>query len=124
MTTALGISRAGFSVFLISTRNASVGIADMLQRTGAAHVFVSSDVSMQVLIANTLALLSESGLRITQHTMPVFEDLYSPTPDPLGLFESDVDLAVLRNMGGVQKFFLHSSGEFTIYFVYKLISTT
>lgn len=103
------MSKAGFSVFTISTRNSSAAVANMLQGTGAEHLFVSPDTSMQAVAADALGTLAKSGITIAQHAMPVFEDLYPAEPDPCSPFEGVMDLP--GNTGGTLELILHSSGK-------------
>ncbi len=108
-TTAIGIMRAGCTLFLVSTRNAPAAIADMLQRTGAIHIIVSGDSFMQGIADEALAILSASGVHVAQHAMPTFEDIYSDELDPQSPFAVEVELPQKFHIKA-HGIILHSSG--------------
>ena len=110
-TTVIGTLKAGFTLFLISPRNAPVAVADMLQRTGATHILVSLDASMQGLAKEAIAILKESGTHVAQHAMPVFEDLYPGKPDPSSPFEANVEMCTSYDVAG-PAVIMHSSGKY------------
>ncbi|KAF8880544.1 hypothetical protein BD779DRAFT_1675887 [Infundibulicybe gibba] len=79
-----GIMRAGYLAFPISPRNSDVGVANLLQKTGAQHVFVSQDQAMQKLISSARERAAEGDASISIDVLPVpsFEELYVPSnPD-------------------------------------------
>ena len=77
VTTEVGILRAGFAVFPISTRNSSEAIAHLLKKTGASHLLVGGEPMLQKLAATSLELLRADGHpEIPFSHMPHFEDLY------------------------------------------------
>ncbi|KAH9939795.1 acetyl-CoA synthetase-like protein [Epithele typhae] len=114
LTTILGLLRAGFTGFLVSTRNAPVAVADMMQRTDTALALVSADASMQALARGALELLAESGAsQPMMHVMPTLQDLYPALASggraARSPFESDVVLPdVFPASQGV---IMHSSGS-------------
>ncbi|RPD58184.1 acetyl-CoA synthetase-like protein [Lentinus tigrinus ALCF2SS1-7] len=108
--TALGVMRAGCTLFLVSTRNTPAALVDMFQRTGTAHVLTSSDPFMRQVGEEALKTLDASGVHISDHPAPVFEDIFPETLDPTSPFAVDVEIP--------QKFdvyahgiILHSSGS-------------
>ncbi|KAH9895845.1 acetyl-CoA synthetase-like protein [Cubamyces lactineus] len=89
--TAIGVLRAGCTMFLVSTRNGSAGVVDMVQRTGATHMIVSRDVVIQEIVQDVLSRLPAGQL--TTSDMPLFEDLF-PVDDKAtnSVFEADIEL--------------------------------
>ena len=66
--------RAGYTVFLVSTRNGPAGVADMLQKTNASQMLISPDVAVRQVAHDTIGLLPAGQL--TLQPMPTFEDLF------------------------------------------------
>lgn len=56
-----GIIRAGFPVLLLSPRNSPPALADLLKATNCRMVVHSTDVFVKQTVAETCALLRESG---------------------------------------------------------------
>lgn len=56
----MGIIRAGFVAFPVSTRNSAVGVANLLYETKCEFLFVSEDASMQTLASDALNYLKAS----------------------------------------------------------------
>lgn len=83
--TVLGVLKAGCTAFVISTRNAPVAVADMLKRTGAYDILVSSDPSMQDLASEVASILSRDSLHVVVHPMPMHEELFRSETSPLDL---------------------------------------
>ncbi|KAI0643270.1 acetyl-CoA synthetase-like protein [Trametes meyenii] len=107
--TALGVVRAGCTAFLVSTRNASAGLADMLQRTETAHMFVSRDAVLREVVKDALSRLPEG--QVTVHDALVFDDLFpadGKATDPA--FETKVDLPSTYDLQA-WAIILHSSGS-------------
>ena len=103
ITTSLGVLRAGHSLFLISGRNVSAAVVDMLRKTGCRHIIVSPDSTIQGL---SKAVQGEVD-GVSLHTIPSFGDLYPP-----GAAESAEvagDLPDGYDEGGLA-LILHSSG--------------
>ncbi|KLO13762.1 acetyl-CoA synthetase-like protein [Schizopora paradoxa] len=73
-TFIVGIMRAGFIVFPISTRNSASAIAHLLTKTTVSHLLVGRENALQTLASDSLNLLSD---RPITSTMPTFEDVYS-----------------------------------------------
>ena len=107
--TIIGASRAGVCVFLISTRNAAVAVADMAKRTGLAHLIVSSDAVMNEVADDAIKLLAFDGLELKKHRMPVFEDLFPEVPDMDSLFENKAGLS-RNHESEAYSAIVHSSG--------------
>ena len=74
--TVVGAFRAGFCVFLVSTRNAPSAVADMVKRTGATPLVVSPDVPMTEMADEAVKLLAVDGVEIRRLGMPSFGDLF------------------------------------------------
>ncbi len=108
--TAIGIMRAGCSAFLVSTRNGSDAVADMLRRTEATHIFVSSDTTMQEVSQEALTILANAGQHLIKLPAPTHEDIFSEELDPKSPFMADVQLPTTFDMNAFSNF-LHSSGK-------------
>ncbi|KAI0702388.1 acetyl-CoA synthetase-like protein [Cerioporus squamosus] len=108
--TALGVMRAGCTLFLVSTRNTSAALIDMFQRTNTAHVLISSDPFMRQVGDEALQTLAASGVHITEHSAPIFEDIFTDTLDPASPFVAEV---VIPDKFDVKAhgIILHSSGS-------------
>ncbi|KAJ7689868.1 hypothetical protein B0H17DRAFT_1066000 [Mycena rosella] len=100
------ILRAGMVPFCISPRSAVEGLANMLQQTGAAAVYVSPDSRLQGAIADALAL---SGTQLPVLEMPTFDALQgevdAAAPVPV-LEKASLDSTAL---------ILHSSGSTSVF---------
>lgn len=89
----IGLLRAGIRPFPISIRNSAIGVANLIQQSGASHVFVTSDEAMQSVIKAAFKELKtetsgESGYgqrpppaSISTLPMPTFEVLFPITDD-------------------------------------------
>ncbi|CDO73877.1 hypothetical protein BN946_scf185016.g34 [Trametes cinnabarina] len=89
--TAIGILRAGCTIFLVSTRNGPEGVADMVQRTGTTHMIVSKDHVIREVAQEALRGLPQS--QVTVIDMPAFEDLFPKDGGPANsAFDSDAEL--------------------------------
>ncbi|KAI0677488.1 acetyl-CoA synthetase-like protein [Trametes maxima] len=107
ITTALGILRAGYTMYLISPRNGPAGVEELLRRMGCRHVLVSGDVPMQTLAATAAAGLD--GVQL--HPMPTFEDAYLSVPMGMGDGESPPDDLPSAFDWDAISMILHSSGS-------------
>ncbi|KAI1789126.1 acetyl-CoA synthetase-like protein [Ganoderma leucocontextum] len=108
--TIVGILRSGCTAFLISTRNTSAAVADMLSRTGATHLLVSPDAVMGGIADEAFQSLADLRVHVDRLAMPVFEDLFPETVDPASPFEAEVELPTSYDMEAVAVI-LHSSGS-------------
>ncbi|KAI0822423.1 acetyl-CoA synthetase-like protein [Trametes gibbosa] len=109
VSTTIGVSRAGCIAFLISTRNGAAGVADMLKRTGASQLLVSSDSAMRDLARDALSGLPEAQIAVRD--MPVFEDLFPTGPvSENSPFEREVKFPKPQDMK-TPMVILHSSGS-------------
>ncbi|KAI0370654.1 acetyl-CoA synthetase-like protein [Pilatotrama ljubarskyi] len=107
--TAIGVLKAGCTVFLVSTRNNAAGLTDMMQRTGATQVIVSKDPVICGVVQEALSHLPNG--QVTIRDMPVFEDLFPPsTESPTCAFEADVPLPETHDPNA-WAIILHSSGS-------------
>ncbi|KAJ8453583.1 hypothetical protein ONZ51_g13516 [Trametes cubensis] len=89
--TVIGVMRAGYTVFLVSTRNGPAGVADMLQKTNASQMLISPDVAVRQVAHDTIGLLPAGQL--TLQTMPTFEDLFPKDSKSVDkAFEGGVEL--------------------------------
>ncbi|KAM5540084.1 hypothetical protein V8D89_006224 [Ganoderma adspersum] len=108
--TVVGALRAGFCTFLISTRNASSAVADMVKRTGATHLVVSPDVPMSEMADEAIKLLAADGVEIGRFGMPSFGDLFPEVPDEGSLYEKEVELPTSCDVKAFS-IIMHSSGS-------------
>lgn len=108
VTTEVGILRAGFAVFPISTRNSSEAIAHLLKKTGASHLLVGGEPMLEKLAATSLELLRADGHpEIPFSHMPHFEDLY-PHDDSDNEFQHYPEVKFDLHAPSL---ILHSSGQ-------------
>ena len=107
--TILGLLKAGCTAFLVSTRNAAAAVADMLKRTGSAHLFVSADGSMRALAAEAIAAMAREDMHVTEHVMPTFEDLFVKALNGQTRFDMPRDLPSNYDMKA-PAVAMHSSG--------------
>ncbi|KAI0332192.1 acetyl-CoA synthetase-like protein [Cubamyces sp. BRFM 1775] len=107
--TVIGVMRAGYTVFLISTRNGPAGVADMLQRTDASQMLISPDTAVRNVAHDTLGHLPAGQL--TLQAMPTFEDLFPKDAESVNkAFESEVKLPETYDPNAYA-LILHSSGS-------------
>lgn len=72
-----GIIRAGFTVLLLSPRNAPPALAHLLKSTGCRALVHSTDQFVEGTLKETLALLRESGdAPITLLKLPEYSETY------------------------------------------------
>ena len=64
---------------------------------------------MQEVAKEALSRLSDTGIQITQHAMPTFQDLYPTTIDPSSPFDAAVEMPVSYDMSATS-IIMHSSG--------------
>ncbi|KAI0755845.1 acetyl-CoA synthetase-like protein [Fomes fomentarius] len=123
--TAIGVMRAGYAIFLISTRNAPVAVADMLERTGAGHVIVSSDSFMRGVAQEALSSLSANGKHVVEIGIPTFEELFAERLEPSSPYDAQVVLPTSFDVTGAAAI-LHSSGSTghpkTIVWTHKMLA--
>ncbi|KAI0739441.1 acetyl-CoA synthetase-like protein [Daedaleopsis nitida] len=123
--TYMGAMRAGYTVFLVSTRNGSAAVADMLQRTGAGHIIVSADDAMRATAEDALSTLSSAGAHVTQLAIPTFDALFAETLEPGNSFEAQVEFPTSFDMGA-HATIMHSSGSTghpkTIYWTHATVA--
>ena len=100
----IGVLRTGWTLFLISPRNSSEAVAHLLKTTGATHLFVSVEPSVQALADNAVAHLTSSNVQ--KLDMPTFDHLFpikgidtSFVPEPLGEINMDDRALVLHSSG-------------------------
>ncbi|TBU41001.1 acetyl-CoA synthetase-like protein [Dichomitus squalens] len=103
IVTTLGVFRAGYTAFLISTRNVPMAIVDMLRRTGCKDVLVSPDTTTQ----NLAKAVQDEWDEVSVLPMPIYEELF---PDGLPpVLDGDGGLPTVYNMDA-EVLILHSSG--------------
>lgn len=103
-----GIIRAGYTPFPLSPRNSPAAIAHLLAKTGATHMFVSEDPSMQALSAGSLKMLAgQGGQKVERLPTPFFDELYQPRPEEDARPLPPLAKADLSAAGVI----LHSSGK-------------
>ena len=111
--TALGVVRAGCTAFLVSTRNAAAGLADMFQRTDTTHLIASQDGVLRGVIKDALSHLPEGHVAV--HDAPVFEDLFPVNGKPTNsAFEAEVDLPETYDMTLEERTLYGYSGAFSL----------
>lgn len=109
-TTLMGIMRAGYVPFPISTRNSPAAVAHLLEKTDAKHLIIGVDSAMQSLAAESLETLKSqnpSGRVPTTSQMPVFSELYGEQLAPVKVEDVPYEQPSLQ----MPAFFLHSSGN-------------
>ncbi|KAJ3539483.1 hypothetical protein NM688_g6353 [Phlebia brevispora] len=108
--TIVGLLWAGLTAFPISPRNGAQAVAELLSRTDASHLCISSEPRMSSLAEAACRILQSDGRKsqeVEVHKMPSFDDLFSaPTPSstnlPLPPRKRDLDAPII---------ILHSSGS-------------
>ena len=110
----LGILKAGCTAFLISPRNSSAAVADMLKRAGATHLIICPDAGMVSLANDAILQLSGGDTHVAHHAMPSYEDLFSVYPDARSPFDAPVELPSSYDMKA-PAIILHSSGTLHVY---------
>ena len=106
----MGIMRAGYIPFPISTRNSPTAVAHLLEKTDAKHLIVGVDPAMQSLAAESLEALKSQHPSATVPTtsqMPVFDDLYREGLEPIKVEDVPYEQPDLQ----MPIFLLHSSGD-------------
>ncbi|KAF5370381.1 hypothetical protein D9758_006891 [Tetrapyrgos nigripes] len=108
ITQLLGVIRAGFVAFPISTRNSPESVDHLLKVSGARHLYVSADPAMQTLASKALSRSTTTGIKT--HPTFTFEDLYDASSREVRAKNTELlpDL-VIRNMEE-PCVILHSSG--------------
>ncbi|KAI0821733.1 acetyl-CoA synthetase-like protein [Trametes gibbosa] len=108
--TAVGVLKSGCTLFLVSTRNGALGVADMLQRTGATQILVSKDPVIRGIAEQATSTLPPD-LKVALRDMPTFEDLF-PMGDNVtnSAFEADVKIPETYEREAIA-IILHSSGS-------------
>lgn len=107
LTTLMGIIRAGYIVFPISSRNSAAAVAHLLSTKNATHILVGEENSMQSLAKAALELMKSSMTEIPGTSfMPLFHDIYIDEAEvifqPLPHVRPELDESAI---------ILHSSGE-------------
>ncbi|KZT73708.1 acetyl-CoA synthetase-like protein [Daedalea quercina L-15889] len=109
-TLVMGIQRAGYVPFPISTRNSPAAVAYLLEKTGVQHVFVGLDHAMQNLFADAVEVLKSqypsAGIP-TASLMPEFGDLYTEELENVAAEDVPYEHPGLDK----RAFLLHSSGS-------------
>ena len=98
----VGVMRAGYTVFVISTRNNAASITHLLNRTGARILFTSREDSIKQLARESIDAL---GKDVETHLMPVFEDLYTE-----GKYDDSASKLPTQFDRQADAMILHSSG--------------
>ena len=100
-TVANGIIRAGFEAFLVSHRVSAPVVAQMLQKRGTTHVFVSRDPAMQAVAKGAVEVLGEGKVKVLQ--MPLFEEMYTnePVERPPVVVPTLDDIAIVLHSSGM-----------------------
>lgn len=99
-TSIMGMFRAGFTVFTISTRNSAEAVRHLLTTTNTKHLLISQEPRIVALAEAAL----EDGLPISTHHMPEFADIYvsdetTPYTYPSGVRDPDAPALILHSSG-------------------------
>ncbi|TFK79675.1 acetyl-CoA synthetase-like protein [Polyporus arcularius HHB13444] len=108
--TAVGIMRAGCTLFPVSTRNAAVAVADMFKRTATGHMIISSDAVLREAAKEALEELAKVEHSVVQLDLPTFEDLFAENLDATSPLEAVVELPTTFDMNTLASI-MHSSGS-------------
>ncbi|KLO13764.1 acetyl-CoA synthetase-like protein [Schizopora paradoxa] len=100
-TFIMGIVRAGYVAFPISTRNSAAAIEHLLNKIQVTHMLVGREHALQSLASDSLESVSNKP---KVSTMPCFEDIYSSSEPPFTLPPNKVDFEK-------PAIILHSSGS-------------
>ena len=106
----MGIMRAGYVPFPISTRNSPAAVAYLLEKTDVKHLITGIDPAMQNLAAESLETLKSQHPHATVPTtspMPVFSDLYDAELGPVKAEDVPYEQPDMQK----SVFLLHSSGD-------------
>ncbi|KZT06952.1 uncharacterized protein LAESUDRAFT_758774 [Laetiporus sulphureus 93-53] len=80
-TMMISIMHAGYTTFLISSRNPPAAITHLISQVGVKHLFIKLEPSMEKLADEAMNLLKmEYPLSIAPNSssLPLFEELYLP----------------------------------------------
>ncbi|KAH7104870.1 acetyl-CoA synthetase-like protein [Auriculariales sp. MPI-PUGE-AT-0066] len=121
-----GILRAGYEVFLVSTRLSAPVVAEMLQKKGTTHVFVSEDPAMQTVLQGAQQILQQGS--ICQLKMPIFEEIFSKDivkRPPMVLPSLDDTSIILHSSGSTStpKLIPYTFRSFSIMGIYPYLSS-
>ncbi|KZT73185.1 acetyl-CoA synthetase-like protein [Daedalea quercina L-15889] len=111
VTTTLGVIRANYVAFPISTRNSPAAVAHLIEKTGVRHILVGREHAMQELAAQSLEVLKAHYGAVPEvelSPMPIFDDLYSS-----GQAVPSEDVPYERWGPDTPALILHSSGSTT-----------
>lgn len=116
----LGVQRAGFVSFAISSRNSPAAIAHLLTKTSSEYILIGRDQNLQDLAAAAFQLMQEADSHPPfKMTMPIFEDLFvGDTPDFVALPPLNADWdepMVMMHSSGI--FLLDMSRDFSKYYL-------
>ena len=108
----MGIMRAGYVPFPISTRNSTAAVAHLLEKTDAKHLVVGLDPAMQSLATESLEMLKSQrpSAVITTSQMTVFSELYDEQLAPVKVEDVPYERPGLQ----APVFLLHSSGDLSL----------
>ena len=77
----VGIVRAGYTAFPISTRNSPAAIAHLLRKTNANHLLIGSESALRALVSEAFALLTDMEPPSTS-PMLLFDEIYKSDDEP------------------------------------------
>ncbi|TFY52824.1 hypothetical protein EVJ58_g9797 [Rhodofomes roseus] len=84
MTMILGIMRANYAAFPISTRNSPAAVAHLIEKTRATHILVGREQAMHNLVMQSLEVLKAQNVAARVpglSPMPIFDELYMSSED-------------------------------------------
>lgn len=108
--TAVGVMRTGYTVFLVSIRNAAAAIADMFKRTSTGHVIMSPDPFLRRTAQDALGELASTRQKVVELRIPSYQDLFAEQLDVSSPYEAQVELPTKYDVDAVGVI-MHSSGE-------------
>lgn len=97
--------RAGYTVFVISTRNNVASVTHLLAKTGTRILFTGHDDAIRQLAQQSIDELGDAGKGFQTHLMPVYDDFYTKS-----LYSHDASTLPSKLDRNTQAIIMHSSG--------------
>ncbi|KAH9917018.1 uncharacterized protein B0H18DRAFT_1123857 [Fomitopsis serialis] len=113
VTFAMGIMRANYVPFTISSRNSAAAVAHLLSKVDVKHLLIGREQAMHDLAEEAFAILKEQSADASvpsTSSMPVFEELFKPSSED----DAALELSALpyKSRGAdAPAIILHSSGS-------------
>jgi acyl-CoA synthetase (AMP-forming)/AMP-acid ligase II len=118
----VGIMKAGFTAFPISTRNSADGIAHLLAKTSSRLLFASADAAVARLAEASCSIFAadNEGVCVPRVVVPAFEYFYNASPQA----GEAVPTRVISDPSTTPCVIIHSSGTVSfpkpIYLTYQM----